>query len=226
MPSITKSFTFLDYGSWVFTAGSDLPISRSPQANYSIHQGDRGRRYDYIQSGNLYCECTPDGTIRNPGLSYWEWTGVPTELGVPSGQTITSIRATYACRFRFFSGHNSGRNTGAYFSNNQYGTGPFEVRNSSGVLQYTLSGPRFCPSRTAAQYSAYPFMNVIAGRPLGTGLIPTNWLVITGDIISISWNSGTTLKLRLNMQFPPFPAWGADFVVRMFHRGMTLVFTY
>ncbi|GEM_PF-2605351 len=188
-----------------------------------------------ITSGHLYTALQADGGEYPASTCWWVWSGTFVSLGVPASTVITSIRGMFASRFEFHMKRAKAR-TSAYFAGNTLSFGPLEIRASNDTLMYTLTSKIYCPSRDSNSFLRWPEVGpnigdqCIDGRILGTGRYPQNWQISGGTITTTSFNSNTSVKIRLNMGFPPVPTMEGldpyDWLIRAKHKAITLVVIY
>jgi hypothetical protein len=135
--------------------------------------------------------------------NYWEWSGTWEDLGIPAGQTITSVSASYQWRTICWDGgrHQSQLEFGAF----GVGSGPFQIRKSDGTLIGTTSARVYAHERNSSDFwRRWPQDPTSYGQWYQTeypiSVTPVTWSQVAGSAVAITGDeqaSDSSIKLRL-----------------------------
>lgn len=133
MATITKNFSFnTDLESWTSSVGSSTTASRSTTQEST----------NDTNSGTGSFSLRIYGRAKTNNGNYWLWTGTWADLGVPAGNIITSVNATYDWKC---SEYTTGTGTNR--------TGPFVLLNSSDTTRATFSAAQSSVSGITSSWS-------------------------------------------------------------------------
>jgi hypothetical protein len=212
MGTLIKKFNFKsDTEGWAFHCmGPGYAKSRwkRPRPTYRSYSG---LGFDFVGlGGGSLSSSVANGSGGDVANNYWEWSGLWSDLGVPSGARIISVDAAYSYRW-MCTGSRSGSNpkqikvSSIVLSAGDAKTGPFELRDNSGILIDTFSDAVDCPARTGwTDWGKWPLPN--QDNPAQE--VPSTWAQPAHSSILVPSNhqtSGSQIKLRLNNILPQAP---------------------
>lgn len=208
MATTIKTFHFIsDTEGWQPVGNSNYLVMDW----YPPHRGfGRNSRHQRTRSEGFLatvggCLKTTNSYNQPSAETYWQWVGSFEDLGVPSGQTVKSIKGEYL--YRWFL-KTRGKKENTTFGNNEAGTGPFEIRDNNDNLIGVFSDRIYSIARTEDNlWKAYPQdPNYPHDPPHRTAYplsdTPPSWGLAEGQTINLNLPSNTVIKLRLKVLSP------------------------